>query len=125
VTTLKTDEDGDGTFENTLTENTDFILYPLNDTPKTRIKLGAQPNYGGFAPGIPRGVQIIGSWGYGSTIPDPIRRAAMIQTCRWWRRKDTAYADSISTPELGIVTQYKGLDPDIQMVVEEYRERGW
>lgn len=65
ITTLKTDEDGDGTFENTLTEDTDFVLQPPNWFPKTWAEILSQGSYGGFAAGRVRGVQIIGSFGYG------------------------------------------------------------
>jgi len=65
ITTLKTDEDGDGTFENTLVENTDFFLYPLNTFPKIRAEINPNGSYGGFASGTKRGVEIVGVFGYG------------------------------------------------------------
>jgi len=67
ITTIKTDEDGDATFENTLTVTTDYLLYPLNEYPKTSIKLSVDSNYGSF--GISKkGCEIIGLWGYGDGI---------------------------------------------------------
>lgn len=123
VTTFKLDEDGDGTYESTLTANTDYVLYPLNETPKTYVKVGNDSSYGGFASGIRRGVQIIGSWGYASTVPAPIRLASIIQVCRWYKRKDTAFQDVVSTPELGTYIAYKGLDSDIQLLLEPYRRK--
>jgi len=65
ITTLKTDEDGDGTFENTLVENTDFFLYPLNTYPKIRAEINPNGSYGGFASGTKRGIEIVGVFGYG------------------------------------------------------------
>ncbi|MDD5510906.1 MAG: hypothetical protein PHI12_08850 [Dehalococcoidales bacterium] len=73
ITTLKTDEDGDATFENTFAE-TDYILYgpgeddALNRYPRIRIELSMDSDYGGFATGVKKGVQIIGTWGYGDGI---------------------------------------------------------
>lgn len=67
VTTLKTDEDGDATYENTFTTD-DYILYPLNKYPKNYIELSNDSDYGGFANGIKQGVQIAGIWGYGDGI---------------------------------------------------------
>ena len=64
VTTFKTDDDGDATFENTLA-STDYYLYPLNDMPKIRAEINPDGNYGSFASGIQRGVEIAGLWGYG------------------------------------------------------------
>jgi len=65
ITTLSTDEDGDGNFENTLTENTDFFLYPLNTFPKIRAEINPNGSYGGFASGTKRGVEIVGIFGHG------------------------------------------------------------
>jgi len=65
ITTLKTDDDDDGTFENSYTENTDYRLYPLNDYPKTEARIIPSGSYGGFANGVGKGVEIAGVFGYG------------------------------------------------------------
>lgn len=65
ASSFKLDEDGDGTFESTLA-TTDYILYPLSRHPKTYVKVTTGGNYGGFASGIPKGVEIVGSWGFGN-----------------------------------------------------------
>jgi len=65
ITTLKTDTDADGIFESTLTENTDFFLFPLNTYPKRRAEINWAGNYGDFAHTIQRGIQIVGLFGYG------------------------------------------------------------
>jgi len=67
ITTIKTDEDGDGTFENTLTVTTDYLLYPLNKYPKTKIELSIGSNYGSFG-ASKKGCEIEGLWGYGDGI---------------------------------------------------------
>lgn len=206
VTTLKNDDDDDGTFENTLTQNTDFYLYPLNDTVKTRAVIRTQGSYSGFANGIKKGVEVVGIFGYGdgtdstpyhdagtdvneasgvtataTTItvddgtkfaigqtiriitsnvgeqmyitgiathvltvergkngttaathdnnddvyiydyPEPIKEACLIQTMRWWTRKDTAFADVIGVPELGTVVAKKGLDPDVKELLRPFK----
>ncbi len=67
---LKTDEDGDATFENTFATG-DYHLYgtggddSLNNYPKTRIEINPNGDYGSFANGVKKGVQIAGVWGYG------------------------------------------------------------
>lgn len=65
ITTLKSDWDGDGTFEDTLTEDTDFYLQPLNRFPKTWAEMATLSAYSGFS-SRPRGVQIAGLFGYGN-----------------------------------------------------------
>lgn len=63
ITTLKCDEDGDGTYEVTMTTS-DYNLYPLNTYPKTRLKINPTGDYGSFASGIDKGIQIVGVFGY-------------------------------------------------------------
>lgn len=67
VTTFKLDEDGDGTYEVTMAA-TDYRLYELNEYPKTWAKINPQGNYGGFAGGIQKGVEIAGVFGYGDGV---------------------------------------------------------
>ena len=64
---LVTDEDGDLDYDNTLA-TTDYVLYPLNDFPKTYIQLDPDSSYGGFGGSIRKGVKITGKWGYGDGI---------------------------------------------------------
>ena len=201
LTTLKTDEDGDGTFENTLTENTDYFLLPLNLFPKTRAELNTQGNYSGFGLGSIRGAQVIGLFGYGDgksatpwvdsgailvnfisdpvlevdyiepfsmgqtvlldaeqmyitevsagnqltvtravngtaqadhnagTIiyiidyPEEIQEAAIMLAARLWKRKDSAYAQVLSTSELGTFSVFRGLDDDVKMLLSQYVKR--
>uniref|UniRef100_A0A6M3IVX2 Putative head-tail connector n=2 Tax=viral metagenome TaxID=1070528 RepID=A0A6M3IVX2_9ZZZZ len=73
ITTLKTDDNDDATYENTWA-TTDYIEYGvgIEDTLNTypRIRLETHPNgdYNSFASGVKKGVQIIGLWGYGDGI---------------------------------------------------------
>jgi hypothetical protein len=72
ITTLKTDEDGDGTFENTL-DSGDYFTYgvgidELNTYPITHLEINPNGDYGSFANGVQKGVQLVGTWGYGDGI---------------------------------------------------------
>ena len=205
ITTLKTDEDGDGTYENTFSVATapvDYFLYPLNDYPKIRIEINPNGDYGSFASGVQKGVEIVGKFGYGSgwdansyvdsttitaeeldatetdvdvtsaavlaigqtilveseqmyitgivsntitvrravngttaattlatgkTIyiyeyPQPIAQACLVTAMRAWKRKDSAYADVIGSPEIGQIIMSKGLDPDVVETIKQYRK---
>ena len=202
ITTLKTDEDGDGTYENSLVV-TDYHLYPLNDFPKIRIEINPNGDYGSFASGVQKGVQIIGSYGYGDGIsktpysnsgdsvqdatgmtetqttvtvtsgtnfavgqtikieleqcfissiatntltikrgvngttgethakdtiiyiyeyPMPISQGCLITSMRAFKRKDSAYADVIGSPETGQIIMSKGVDPDVAELIKQYRK---
>jgi len=119
---FKLDQDGDGVYESTLAL-TDYELYPLNTTPKTIIKISTNSTYGGFASGVKKGVQITGTWGYSAAIQKTIARASMIQVCRWFKRKDSAYATEVGTGELGTLAIGRGLDPDIELIIKDLRKR--
>ena len=73
ITTLKTDEGNDGTFENTFATS-DYYLYgvgledTINTVPKIRIEINPTGDYGSFAAGYKNSVQIVGTWGYGDGI---------------------------------------------------------
>ena len=73
ITKLKTNEDSDATFESTF-ETTDYITYgvgledSLNTLPITRLEISMDSDYGSFASGIKKGVEIDGLWGYGDGI---------------------------------------------------------
>lgn len=123
VTTFKLDEDGDGTFESTLAA-TDYVLFPLNENPKTWVELSQSSSYGGFAAGVNKGVEIAGSWGYDSTVPEDIRRAALIQVVKWFKRKND-YSTVVGGGELGEVQVHYGLDPDIKMILAPFVKRSY
>jgi hypothetical protein len=73
ITTLKLDQDGDGVYESALATS-DYILYPLNSYPKIRIETNPWGDYSGFAPGIPKGVEATGIFGYAeSATPYELR----------------------------------------------------
>ncbi len=121
ASSISLDEDGDAVYEATMA-TTDYILYPLNKSPKTRIELSNESDYGGFASGIKQGVKITGTWGY-SAVPAPINQASIIQVCRWFKRRESAFQDVTGSPELGQVVVYKALDPEVKLVLEQYRKR--
>ena len=77
ISTLKTDEDGDGTYENTFDTTFatgDVIPYgvgiedTLNTFPYIRLEINPEGDYGSFASGVKKGVEIAGIWGYGDGI---------------------------------------------------------
>ena len=201
ITTLKLDEDGDGTFESTMA-TTDYILYPLNRIAKDMIKVSHNGNYASFASGIKKGVEIVGSWGFGDALsttpyvdsgtdvndanvtatvttitvddgtkfaagqtilidseqmyiesisshvltvkrgvngttaathsddsdvyiyqyPSLVEQACLIQTMRWYRRRESAFQDQVVS-ELGATNVYKGLDPDVKLMLNPFIRR--
>lgn len=121
VTTLKADDNGDGVFEVTWTEGTDFLLYPLNDTPKREVRVNLQAGRYAFPTGQRR-VEIVGIWGEASSAPEPIAEAVELQVSRWrWRLR--APEGVAGSSEVGFV-ELKDLDPDVKAILvnAHYRE---
>lgn len=76
ITTLQT-LNTDGTVDATLTEGhaNDFLLYPLNDSPKYIIELVLSASIASFPAGMRR-VKITGDFGQTSSAPENVKLAA-------------------------------------------------
>ena len=120
VTTLKLDTDGNGVWETTLTEGTDFLLCPYNENPKWLIRLSPNSTRSDFATGVRKGVEIAGSWGYDTTVPKPVRQAALMQVCREYKLSQAAFGTEIGTPDIGTQTVYQGLSSDTKRKLSDY-----
>ena len=55
--------------------------------------------------------------------PGPIVEATIIQAARLWKRKDSAFASATGFPETGQMKVSGGLDPDVQLMLGQYRKR--
>lgn len=93
VTTLKTDDDGDGTYETTWATK-DYHLAPYNaqlesvPEPYWSIEVSESGDYS-FPVGVRRGVEIAGSWGFSATTPDVVNRACLFQVAQEFRTRHT------------------------------------
>lgn len=89
LTSLKTDEDGDGTFETTWA-STDRKLFPLNassdNEPYTHIEVDLVNGDFLFPVGIQGAVQIVGKWGW-PKIPQGVVTAASIIAAQLFKRR--------------------------------------
>ena len=86
---VKTDNDGDGTFETTLTIGTDFVLLPRNAAADgegfhTVVASGATFPRGSLAR---PGVQITAKFGW-PAVPDSVERACIAQASQIYKSKD-------------------------------------
>jgi len=120
ITSLKVDTYGDGSFGTELTSG-DYLLQPANKTPKLWIELRPTNTKIAKFPKFKQCVEITGLWGYGDSIPDPIKQACIMLVGRWFKRKDTAFASELSNPELGQMVVYRQLDPDVKLQLVGYR----
>jgi hypothetical protein len=105
VSTIKLDEDGNASFEVTLTSS-DYNLLPLNDYPKNCIEVADTSDYGTFAYGIKKGVEIVGEWGYG----DGESSSPLIA--------DTTLSASCSTGATASVTSATNMSPGLTIKLD-------
>ena len=120
VTTLKTDGDGDRTYETTWA-TTDYDLEPLNATvdgqPYTRISTTPAGRY--TFPSIAKSVQIVGKFGYAAAVPYPVKEACLLQCERLFKRKDAIFGVAGAT-EMGQMIPIAKLDPDVEFLLRPY-----
>ena len=122
------DEDGDGTFETTLTLNTDYILDPLTapslSRPYTQLTM-VNTTYtwsifpGMFSNGLRPGVQVTARWGWPS-VPDDIEMACQILTADLYKRKDSP-GGVLGLGDLGAI-RMSPLGRDVTAMVRAYKK---
>jgi hypothetical protein len=124
ITTLATDDDGDGTFENTWTGGSvaqDYNLMPYNASlesePYTYIEIAENGDYY-FPTHVKRGVKVVGKFGW-SSCPDAVREACILQSVRLLKRKDAPFGIA-GTNEFGTLQIVPKLDPDVMFLLEPY-----
>jgi hypothetical protein len=119
---VRTDDDWNGTYENTWTLNSrtgpwGFMVEPTNwsalSKPITRLRAVAD-----VWPTVEQGVEVTAKWGWAS-IPVAITEACLMLAVRYWKRKDTPFG-VMGTSETGFVTLPK-VDPDVQALLNPYR----
>ena len=133
VTTLKTDDDGDGVYENTWA-TTDYWLEPRNarlnadaaqNTPYRQIRVNPEGDYT-FPTSQQYGVEIVGSWGYTTEVPPVVKQAMLLMANRVYRRKDAIFGIA-GTPQLGVTVVRAKIeeDTDIAQLLTGIDIRGW
>ena len=125
VTTLKTDENGDGTYERTWA-TTDYYLYPYNAVVNGRsyiaIERSLLSNY--LFTRVRKSVEIAGSFGYSTTTPAAIKEACLLICARVWGRNKKPYGISGSA-DLGTLEVINAVskDDEIQKLLNTIKRR--
>lgn len=125
VTTLKTDDDADGTFETTWAA-TDFRLWPYNAAldgrPYLAVVAAPQGNY--LFPNVERGVEIAGSFGWPTVEPTAIKQACVLQAARFFKRtKEAPFGIAVVPMADGTgMRLLNKLDADVELLVKPYRK---
>lgn len=124
VTTLKTDNLGDQSFNTTLIEDVDFALEPydadLLGIPYFRITAIGGKTFPIFTVPPTPGVEITGVFGYPS-VPDDIREATILLAIRGFARYNAALG-VVGFADMAI--QVRAVDPDVRDFLNPYRKLG-
>ena len=68
--------------------------------------------------GIPT-VSVTANWGYAATIPPAIKGACIALSSRWYKQGQAAWADTLTSPELGQMI-YRKENTDIRMMLDRF-----
>lgn len=129
---VKLDDNDDGTFETTLTLNTDYIVEPTNPRvikitggttyyePYNKITILHTRSSERFDPTIKNNIQITAKWGY-SAVPEDIKTATLIQALRYFKRKDTPF-NTYGDINTGVSELFSRLDPDVQTILKGHKK---
>jgi hypothetical protein len=125
ITTLSTDDNGDGTYPTTWTAGTDYNLAPgnaaLDGWPYTQID--ASVTYPrNFPRNVYRGVKVVGVFGW-PAVPQAVKQAALIQAGAVWSSRTSPFGVIGSADLGGILRQTRALHPEAQVLLEAYRRR--
>jgi hypothetical protein len=121
VSSVKTDENNDGTCEVTLTSGTDYRLATnkvVPGWPYTAIQITSFGSHT-LPLGVTEGVEVVGTRGW-TAVPEPVKAAALLQSARVHARRQTPFGVA-GSPEGGIVRLLSRLDPDVELMLRPYR----
>jgi hypothetical protein len=125
VSSLTTDDDGNGTYETTWAAGTDYNLAPgnaaLDGWPYNEIDVSVTwPR--NFPRDVYRGVKVIGVFGW-PAVPNAVKQAAIIQAGAVWSSRTSPFGVIGSQDLGGILRQARALHPEAQVLLEAYRRR--
>lgn len=126
LTTLATDPGGDGTYEQTWTRDTDFVLSPLNAPADGRPWETVTRHPSGshrFPAGYPRAVRVTGRFGW-PAVPPAIAQATTILAAKLLKRSREAPFGVVSMGLDGAAVHIARTDPDVGFLVRPFIRGG-
>ena len=130
---VELDTTDDGTYDKTLTLETDFTLKPYNPKinriqdgttfywPHNEIEILATRSSERFDRLIQKNVKVTAKFGW-SSIPDAVKEATLIQATRLWKRKDTPF-NVYGNEQTGTIELFNKMDPDAKELIKGYIKR--
>ena len=122
---VKLDTTDDGSYDTTLTINTDFIVSPVNrsnvldeNQPITMLKILDKRSSERFDVDIVNNVQVTAKYGF-SSVPSAIKQATFLQATRLFKRKDSPFS-TYGNPQTGTAELFNRFDPDALKLIKGY-----
>ena len=127
---VQLDTTDDGSYDTTMTLDTDFILKPLNPeyigtdsgtdyyAPFNELNILTTRSDERFDHLIPKNVKIQAKWGY-AVVPDAIKQATLIQGLRYFKRKDTPF-NVFGNEQTGQQELFNKIDPDAMQLIKGF-----
>jgi len=121
---VKLDNNGDGTFETTLTLNTDYIVEPTDHAilgrPIRTITMVGGYTFPIFYIPSECGVQITALWGF-DAVPHDVREACVLLSIRQFARYNAALG-VMAFADMAIAV--RAVDPDVRDLLQPYKLLG-
>jgi hypothetical protein len=126
---VQLDTTDNGTYDKTMTLDTDFVLKPFNPQehkisnttyyyPQTELHILTTRSTETFDPLIIKNVKITAKFGW-SAVPEAISQATLIQATRLWKRKDTPF-NVFGNEQTGQKELFNKIDPDALQLIKGY-----
>jgi hypothetical protein len=129
---VQLDTTDNGTYDTTLTLDTDFVLKPFNPKahkisnadyfwPYTELQILATRSSERFDPLVVKNIKIQAKFGW-SAIPEAISQATLLQATRLFKRKDTPF-NVFGNEATGTQELFSKMDPDAKQLIKGYIKR--
>ena len=115
--TITTLTNGDSS--STVIPNTEYWLWPRNETPYWAIRLEAGSTYA-WEVDTDYMISVLGTWGWAAAAPDNIKHACIRYAAYLYHQKDAPTFDTTVIPEAGIITVPKGIPEDVRLLLAPY-----
>jgi len=121
LTSLEVDRGGDGTFDETWTEDTDFTLEPLNagadGWPRWIVRVHPRGSY--TFPRLPRSVKVTGKFGW-AAVPPAVEQATGLLASRLLTRARMAPLGIVQIGVDGGAGRVPRVDPDVTALLAPF-----
>jgi len=104
----------------------DYFCWPYNapseGIPYMRLDLNMM--YGAYKLwySFPKGIRVVGKFGFSAAVPDDIKQACIIQASRWFKRGQQGFQDTGAVNDMGQLRYVKQLDPDVELMLMHYKK---